>query len=86
MPTSPKDLSLPPLPEPADLRLLRRPALLLAGENDEHAPPEELRAYGAGFPDAQVVILDGTDHYFWRREKEAAALIGDFADARLPRG
>jgi len=83
MPMAPKDLSLPPLPEVADLRVLRRPALLLAGANDEHCPPEDLRAYTAGFPKGEVEILEGTDHYFWRREKEAAALIGDFADRRL---
>jgi alpha/beta superfamily hydrolase len=84
MPTSPKDLSLPPLPDAADLRLLRRAALLLAGENDEHARTEDLRAYGEAFPDAEVVIVEGTDHYFWRREKEAAGVIGAFADRRLP--
>ena len=83
IPTDPKDLSLPPLPEPADLRLLKRPTLLLAGENDEHAETDALRGYAAGFPDAEVVILEGTDHYFWRREKEAAGVIGDFADRRL---
>jgi len=83
MPTSPKDLSMPPLPVPADLRLLQRPVLLLAGENDEHSPPDDLRAYAEGFPDAEVVILDGTDHYFWRREKEAAGVIGGFAERRL---
>ncbi|HSL12013.1 MAG TPA: alpha/beta fold hydrolase [Actinomycetota bacterium] len=83
MPTSPKDLSLPPLPEAADLRLLKRPALLLAGENDEHAAPDDLRAYADAFPDAEVVVVPGTDHYFWRREKEAAGVIGAFADRRL---
>jgi uncharacterized protein len=83
IPTDPKDLSLPPLPEPADLRLLKRPTLLLAGENDEHAETDALRDYAAVFPDAEVVILEGTDHYFWRREKEAAVVIGAFADRRL---
>lgn len=83
MPTTPKDLSLPPLPGPADLRLMRRPAFLLAGENDEHARPEDLRAYAISFPDAEVEIVEGTDHYFWRREKECAGLIGGFADRRL---
>jgi hypothetical protein len=32
------------------------------------------------------VIVEGTDHYFWRREKEAAGVIGAFADRRLPSG
>jgi hypothetical protein len=26
------------------------------------------------------VIIDGTDHYLWRRERVAAAIVGDFAD------
>lgn len=84
MPLRPGDLSLPPLPEPVDLRPLRRPVLLLAGAHDEFCPPEDLRAFSQGFPSAEVVVIEGTDHYFWRREKEAAAAIGAFAQARLP--
>ncbi len=83
MPLLPNDLTLPPLPEPADLRLFSRPALLLAGEHDTYCPPEELRVFGAGFRNARVEIVDGTDHYFWRREKEAAAVIGGFAEDAL---
>jgi hypothetical protein len=25
------------------------------------------------------VIIEGTDHYLWRRERDAAAIVGDFA-------
>jgi alpha/beta superfamily hydrolase len=82
IPLRPNDLALPSLPTPAELRLLKRPLLLLAGANDEYCPTDELRAYGEGV--AEVVILDGTDHYFWRREREAAAIVGDFADRVLP--
>jgi alpha/beta superfamily hydrolase len=83
LPLVPGDLALPPLPDATDLRLLRRPALLLAGEHDEYAPADELRAYGDAFPDARTEIVAGTDHYFWRREREAAAIVGDFADHAL---
>jgi alpha/beta superfamily hydrolase len=83
LPLVPGDLALPPLPDATDLRLLRRPALLLAGEHDEYAPGDELRAYGDAFPDARTEIVAGTDHYFWRREREAAAIVGDFADDAL---
>ncbi len=83
MPMTPKDLSLPPRPEPADLRVLTRPVLLVAGEHDEHCPPAAMRAYAEGFPRAEVVVVDGTDHYFWRREKEAAGLVADFAERVL---
>jgi alpha/beta superfamily hydrolase len=83
LPLRPGDLALPPLPDATDLRLLRRPVLLLAGEHDEYAPGDELRAYGDAFPNARTEIVAGTDHYFWRREREAAAIVGDFADDAL---
>jgi alpha/beta superfamily hydrolase len=82
-PLQPHDLALPPLPEPADLRLFARPALLVAGEHDEYCPADELLAFAAGFRDARVEVLAGTDHYFWRREREAAAVVGTFADEVL---
>jgi alpha/beta superfamily hydrolase len=86
LPLRPGDLSLPPLPDATDLRALRRPVLLLAGEHDVFAPSEELRAYAAAFPDGRATIVDGTDHYFWRREGEAADVIGTFADDVLTPG
>jgi len=78
IPLRPVDLSLPPLPDPVDLRRFGRPALLVAGEHDEYCPPEEARTFVEAFADADVVIVPGTDHYFWRREREAAAAIGSF--------
>jgi pimeloyl-ACP methyl ester carboxylesterase len=83
MPLRPNDLSLPPLPDPADLRALKRPTLLLAGEQDGYCPSEDLAAYAAGFPDATVEVVPGTDHYFWRRERDAAAIVGAFAERAL---
>jgi len=81
IPLRPNDLALPSLPTPAELRVLKRPLLFLAGANDEYCPSDELRAYGEGTAD--VVILDGTDHYLWRREREAAGIVGSFADRML---
>lgn len=78
IPLRPNDLQLPPLPDPAELRRLKRPVLFLAGEHDVYCPPEELRAYADGV--AEVVIIGGTDHYLWRHERDAAAIVGDFAD------
>jgi len=83
IPLQPEDVEMPPLPDRADLRLFRRPALLLAGEHDEYAPTDELRAYAGLFPRSEAIVLEGTDHYFWRREKEAAAIIGSFAQRLL---
>jgi alpha/beta superfamily hydrolase len=81
IPLRPNDLQIPPLPEPAELRRLKRPVLFLAGELDEYCPADELRAYADDV--AEVVILEGTDHYLWRREREAAEIVGDFADRVL---
>jgi uncharacterized protein len=82
-PLRPGDVVLPPLPEPADLRLFRRPALMLSGEHDEYCPPTDARAYASGFAGAEVEIVSGTDHYFWRREREAAEFVGAFAQRAL---
>ena len=81
IPLRPNDLAMPSLPTHAELRLLKRPVLFLAGVHDEYCPADELRAYGEGV--AEVVIMEGTDHYLWRREREAAAIVGDFADRIL---
>src|SRR3954468_21724826 len=83
LPLAPNDLSLPPLPDATDLRALRRPVLLLAGEHDTFAPATEVEAYASSFPQATVRIVAGTDHYFWRREREAAAIVGGFVERVL---
>ena len=77
------DHELAPLPEAVDLRRFDRPTLLLVGEHDGYAPADQVERYGALFPAGEVQILPGTDHYLWRREKESAALVGDFAARAL---
>jgi uncharacterized protein len=74
------DLELPDLPGGPELRALRVPVLLLAGERDAFSPPAELRAMGQRFSRARVEILTDTDHYLWRREREAATVIGAFVE------
>ena len=83
LPLAPNDLSLPPLPDATDLRALRRPVLLLAGEHDTFAPAAELRAYAERCPEAEATTVAGTDHYFWRRERKAAGLVGAFVERVL---
>ena len=77
LPLRPNDLKMPPLPSHEDLGRLERPILFLTGEHDEYCPADELRAYGEGV--AEVVIVEDVDHYLSRKEREAAAIIGDFA-------
>jgi hypothetical protein len=79
LPLAPADVEVPPLPAPDELRALRRPVLLLAGEADVHCPAPALEVLGGALPSAEVVVLAGTDHFLWRREREAAAIVGAFA-------
>ena len=74
---------LPPLPDRTGLSGFDRPVLLLSGEADPFCPVPELRALGRRLPRATVVILPGTDHFFWKREREAAQAIGAFASRAL---
>jgi uncharacterized protein len=83
LPLKTADVELPALPRGEELRGFRVPVLLLAGERDEYCPAEELQALGGEFRRARVEVLAGTDHYLWRREREAAALVGDFVDQVL---
>jgi hypothetical protein len=73
-------LDVPATPGPAELRLLRRPVLLLSGANDGFSPAEGLERLRGQLPDAEVQMVAGTDHYLWRREREVAAIVGAFAE------
>lgn len=83
IPLRPREFDVPPIPDETSLRSLRAPALLLAGERDEFCPPEELRSLGELIRRCEIVVADGTDHYFWRREREAARVVGEFAERSL---
>lgn len=83
IPLKPGDVSIPALPGPAELRAVRRPVLFVAGDNDVFCPADDLRRFASHLPHAEVAVLEGTDHFLWRREKDAAVLVGDFADAVL---
>jgi alpha/beta superfamily hydrolase len=85
-PLQPGDVELPAIPEPSELRGLKAPVLLLAGERDQYAPADELRTLAGALRRGRVEILANTDHYLWRREKEAARIVGDFVDEALAEG
>lgn len=86
IPLRPNDLTLPRLPDPARLHTYRRPVLLVAGDGDTYCPPKDLRTFASAFRDASLALLEGTDHYLWRREGEAAAFAGSFVERVLPPG
>jgi uncharacterized protein len=83
LPLDETSAQLPPLPSRERLRAFDRPVLLLAGEADPFCPLPELKALGRKLARASVEIVKGTDHFLWRREREAAATIGAFAEASL---
>lgn len=73
------ELDIPENPGASELRTFRPPVLLLAGETDPYSPADRIRELEEAFPDARVEIVAGTDHYLWRREREAAGIVGAFA-------
>ena len=80
MPLRPDDLALPSIPHPSELRALKRPVLVLAGDDDTHCSPEDARRFTADLPEGRLHVVEGADHYLWRREREAAAVVGAFVD------
>ncbi len=76
-------LDVPPLPSSAALAGFERPVLLLSGDADAFSPAGEVRILGRKLPDAIVEISPGADHYFGRRERQAADVVGRFASERL---
>ncbi|CAN5693922.1 alpha/beta hydrolase [soil metagenome] len=78
IPVRPHDLSLPALPSAQELARLPLPVLVLSGSNDQYCSPDEGRALADEIPRGRFHVVDGTDHYLWRREREAAAIVGEF--------
>jgi alpha/beta superfamily hydrolase len=83
LPLDPRDIDIADVPSPAELATFRRPVLLLAGEGDIYAPSPRLETLAKHLPAAEVVVLPGTDHFLWRREKDAAGAVGRFAVTAL---
>jgi len=83
LPLSESALDLPPLPDRERLRAFTRPVLLLASEADPVSPVPELRSLGRRLANATVEVVPDTDHFLWKREREAAAIVGSFAERQL---
>jgi alpha/beta superfamily hydrolase len=79
LPLAPIGSVLPPMPSAERLRTYVTPVLLLAGDADPYCPAPDLQALGARLGNATVRIVEGTDHYFPKREREVGELIADFA-------
>jgi uncharacterized protein len=76
----------PEFPPKERLASLERPVLFLSGERDRFSTPEAIRALAARLPNAQTAILEDADHLFFRREREAAAVVGAFAERAIRGG
>jgi uncharacterized protein len=83
LPLEPADIEIPPTPGRSELRTFARPTMLVAGEGDIYCPRPRLEQFGVALPNAEVVIVPGTDHFLWRREKEVAQAVGSFAERVL---
>ena len=76
-------LGLPPPPDRETLAGFDRPVLFLSGEADQFSPVPDLRRLARRLPRGEVTILPDTDHFLWKREREAAEVIGEFAERAL---
>lgn len=83
LPLGEHGLELPDLPGDAELRTFRRPVLLVSGQGDQYSQRPDLESVARRMPTAALEIVPGTDHFFWQREREAAELIGAFAERLL---
>jgi alpha/beta superfamily hydrolase len=83
MPLAESTVKLPPVPDRDALAAFDRPVLLVAGEADQFCPLPELRNLARRIPRAEVAAFAGTDHFFWKREREVAERIGRFAEVLL---
>jgi alpha/beta superfamily hydrolase len=83
VPLRPGDVRLPPLPGRTQRSALGLPVLVLVGDEDEYIPVEDARAFAGDFPAGRLHVVDDAGHYLSRREREAAAVAGEFVDEVL---
>jgi len=74
----------PGLMDEERLRAFAGPALLVAGSQDELAPPAALVGWVAAMPDAELSVVEGADHFFGSRPGTIAEVAGAWLQARLP--
>jgi alpha/beta superfamily hydrolase len=43
----------------------------------------DLRRLARRLPRGEVEVIPDTDHFFWKREREAAKLIGEFVERTM---
>jgi alpha/beta superfamily hydrolase len=71
---------LPPPPDREELSGLDIPVLLVSGAADQFSPAPEVRAVSRKLPQGRAEIIPDSGHFFERREREVAELVGGFVD------
>lgn len=72
-----------PLPSLGELESLSAKVLLVAGDADEYSPVPEMRNLATWIPGGEVLVVPGTDHFFGRREREVAELVGAWVERQM---
>jgi uncharacterized protein len=72
-----------PLPSLGELEGLSISVLLAAGDADPYCPVPDLMNLAGWIPHADTLVIEGTDHFFGRRERELAEGIGAWVDRSL---
>jgi alpha/beta superfamily hydrolase len=83
LPLEAPDVEVPSLPDAAALRSLHQPVLLLCGDRDRFCAPARMAALGRLIPRASTLVVPEANHFFSRRERDAAEAIGSFVDRSL---
>jgi alpha/beta superfamily hydrolase len=71
------------LPTLGELEGLTAPVLLVAGDADAICPTGNLHNLAGWLPHAEVTVFEGADHFFARRERQLAEVVGEFLDRAL---
>lgn len=72
-----------PLPSLGELESLSAKVLLVAGDADEYSPAPEMRNLATWIPGGEVLVIPGADHFFGRREREVAELVGAWVERQM---
>jgi alpha/beta superfamily hydrolase len=83
LPLADMSLDLPPLPDTGRLARYERPVLLVAGEDDHLCPVPALLGVAGQIRDVRVEVVPGANHFFAKKERATAEIVGAFAGEAL---
>ena len=86
LPLEPGDVEIPRRLDRPSSGPSRVPPCCSRARGTSTAPGRALESLARTMPKAEVVIVPGTDHFLWRREKAVAETVGSFAARTLLSG